>query len=1176
MNYQRTNILTGWAVWLVATIVYLLTIEPTASFWDCGEFIASAYKLEVGHPPGAPLFMLLGRLFAIMAPGYAALSINVLSALASSFTILFLFWSITHFAKKLADKAGPMTKGSLIAVMGSGIVGGLAYTFSDSFWFSAVEGEVYALSSLFTAVVFWAILKWESEPETKNEARWIIFIAYMMGLSIGVHLLNLLAIPAMAFVYYFKKHEFSWKGFIITGAVGVGILGFVQYGIVQGFIKMAASFELFFINQLSLPFNFGLVTYALLIVGIIAGGLWYAHKKHWVGLHTIVLSFMVILIGYSTFAMIVIRSYANPPMDENNPEHVFAMLAYLNREQYGNRPLLFGEYFTTPTDLQKPYTDGPKVWMKSYSVKEEKNGKINRIASFRNRFQADKMVSESADRKFFIKEEYIETGEKKASVPNYRPEYSGVFPRMYSSQADHVQEYKIWSDYQGYVSNPRNREKIENMEANRSKYENDLYTFNYFMNDPGTDADTRKMARERFDKTLSLLESVYKAQKPTYGEDFRYFTSYQMGWMYFRYFMWNYAGKQNDNQGHGDILNGNWLSGVDWVDQERLGNRSQLSETALSNKAYNRFYFLPLLLGVIGIFLQLLKAPKDLTVTGLLFLMTGVAIVIYLNQYPNQPRERDYAYAGSFYAFAIWIGLGVYALYHAFKSFVWKDFLMMAGGIFATGSVLYLIEAATSGDHGFSYAIFFMGVLTAGAFAVMTALKGQHEVVGASLAFLICLPAPVVMAYDGWDDHSRAKRRTAVDFAKNYLDTLAPNAIIFTNGDNDTFPLWYAQEVEDYRTDVRVVNLSLLNTDWYIDQMKRKAYESNPVPFAIDEVKYRQGTRDVVILDAAEDPGFYMNLHEAMAFVVDDKNKRAIGDNKEYSYFPSRNFALPVDTAAVLAMGIIRPEDRGRLQDTMRFSVNRSYILKSNLMVLDLLATNNWERPVYFAVTTGADAYMGLSDFFQLEGLAYRLLPVKQKKSKNPNILGGIASEIMYDNVMNKFQWGNMDYTEGRGIYLDENNRRMVTNFRLQMSNLAETLISEKKDSLAIAVLDKAIAMMPEKNAPYDRVLLPMIENYYKAGETEKAAALSDRLFELMESEIAYFSSLEPKHALAVAEEFAINVQVCGNLEQFGRYYDAGSEHTAQMKERFEQVVKDFEDQEEEINQILRRTRGRF
>jgi len=1178
MNYQRINVITGWAVWLAATIVYLMTIEPTSAFWDCGEFIASAYKLEVGHPPGAPLFMLLGRLFAMgVSPENAALSINFLSALASSFTILFLFWSITHFAKKVADQSGDITKGAVLAIMGSGVVGALAYAFSDSFWFSAIEGEVYALSSLFTAVVFWAILKWENETESKNQARWIIFIAYMMGLSIGVHLLNLLAIPAIVFIYYFKKFKFSWRGFLLAGTIGVAILGFVQYGIIQGFIKLAASFELFFINTMGMPFNTGVILYAVLVIGLIAYGLYYSKKKNWFAVNTAVLSFMVILIGYSTFATIVVRSYANPPMDENNPENIFALLAYLNREQYGNRPLLHGEYFMTPTDLSQANTDGPAVWMKSFSVKEERNGKTNRKASFRTRFEADKMAAENPGQKLLVVEEYIETGEKKASVPNYREEYCGYFPRMYSSQADHVQEYKVWSNYKDYMT-PKGREKLEKMEAKRAKYENDLYSLNYYMNNSES-AEIRAKATEEFDRTLVNLDVLYKNLKPTAGEDLSYFASYQLGWMYWRYFMWNYAGRQNDNQGHGDIADGNWLSGVDWVDQERLGNRSQLSETALGNKALNKFLFLPLLLGLIGIFFQLLRAPKDLTVVGLLFFMTGIAIVIYLNQYPNQPRERDYAYAGSFYAFAIWIGLAVYAIYHAAMHMNWRETGILVGSAVGLSAVLYLLETVAGSDHSFSYAMFWMSALASGAFLLAKAARigGLPDLAVAALSFLMCLSAPGIMAMEGYDDHNRAKRKTAVDFAKNYLDTLAQDAIIFTNGDNDTFPLWYAQEVEGYRTDVRVVNLSLLNTDWYIDQMKRKAYESNPVPFSINEVKYRQGTRDVVIMDQLEDAEAYMDLRAAMEVALDDSQLRTVGDARTYSFFPANRFSLPVDSAKVLANGTVRPQDAALIADTILFEVNRSYILKSNLMVLDLLMTNNWERPVYFAVTTGEDTYMGLSDYFQLEGLAYRLVPVKQKKSKNPNILGGIATDIMYNNVMNEFRWGNMDMTEGAGIYLDENNRRMVTNFRLQMSNLAETLILEEKDSLAIAVLDKAIAVMPEKNAPYDRVLLPMIENYYKAGQPEKATKLSERLFELMESELNYFNSLEPKHAMNVLEPMSIHVQVCGNLEQFARFYDGGSEHATSLTERFDRMLQDFEEKNQEIEgQGRRRNKAQF
>ncbi len=1174
MKFEKINIITGWVVFLIASIIYLLTIEPTSSFWDCGEFIASAYKLEVGHPPGAPFFMLLARLFMIFIPASsAALAVNALSAMCSSFTILFLFWSITHKAKKIAGSESELSRGKIFAIMASGVVGGLAYTFSDSFWFSAVEGEVYAMSSLFTAVVFWAILKWETLANRKGELRWIILIAYLMGLSIGVHLLNLLAIPAIAFVYYFRKYEVSRKGLITTGVISVAILGLIQGIIIPYSVNLAGKFELLFVNDFGLPFNSGVITYAIILVIGIAALLYWTAKKRYFTANTLVVGVMMLLIGYSTFAMIVIRSSANPPMDENNPENLFALLSYLNREQYGDRPLLYGQYFNTPTDAEQPYKDGKDVWVKSFSIR--KGTKL--VKSYRSEYDAIKYM-ESAGAGHEMVEEYIESGEKKGSVPNYNSELSAIFPRMYSSQASHIPEYKKWSDYKGWMSSNRERENAKKLEAKRKEYEDKLQQYAYFAENH-EDPSVRDKARDEYIRTEKLMDNLYVNLRPTASEDMRFFFSYQVGWMYWRYFMWNYAGKQNDIQGHGDILDGNWLSGVDFIDAERLGNRDKLSETQLNNKGLNHFYFLPLLLGIFGIILQFLKAPKDFVVVALLFVLTGFAIVVYLNQYPLQPRERDYAYVGSFYAFAFWIGLGVYALFEAAKSLSTKGLAKIAGISLGVSAVLYLMETMMNDDHSFSLALFFMSFVGLIALGLMQLLSksGTGDMPKAAIAGILCLTVPLLMAAEGWDDHTRAKRRTAVDFAKNYLDSLDPNAILFTNGDNDTFPLWYAQEVEGYRTDVRIVNLSLLNTDWYIDQMKRQAYDSAPVPISMEEPKYRQGTRDIVIIDGSRNrTDAYIDINMALDVCLDDSKLTKVGDGKSYNFFPTSKFSIPVDSAKVVNNGTVRPKDQSKILKSIDWEVNRSYLLKNNLVVMDLLATNNWDRPIYFAVTTGPEAYIGLEPYFQLEGLAYRLVPVKHEKNKNPNVTGGIAEDIMFDNVMNKFQWGNMDYVEGLGIYMDENNRRMTTNLRLQMSNLAEKLADIKEDEKAIQVLDKAIEVMPEKNVPYDRVMLPLIEQYYELGEKEKGQKLLERLFALMESDLEYFYSLEPRNAAQVFDEFSIKLSVNGRLEQVLNFYEPDSELAKEISKKFEDLYSRFETKDEEIKRRTKTSPGEF
>ncbi len=1297
MQYARLNVLTGWAVWLVATVVYLLTIEPTASFWDCGEFIASAYKLEVGHPPGAPFFMLLARLLMIfMSPETAAVAANSLSALSSSFTILFLFWSITHLAKRFAvgrDGAGEPTMAQTLAILGSGAVGALAYTFSDSFWFSAVEGEVYALSSLFTALVFWAILKWENEADEPGNARWLVLIAYLMGLSIGVHLLNLLAIPAIALVYYFRKFPFSWKGLALTGVVAIGLLGFVQEGVIKGVVQLAGAFELAAVNSFGLPFSMGALVYAVLLIAAIAGLLFWTRSKEWAIAHTFVLGFAMVLIGYSTFAVIVIRSAANPPMDENNPENIFALLSYLNREQYGDRPLLSGQYWGTPTDLDNPYEDGKPTWVKSFSIYESRGPLESRKKSFRSQGAAERYLAtaENASR-MSIRQEYVDSGEKRGTRPNYDDRYTMFMPRMYSSTASHIREYKTWSNYKGHneavgytsplvdgpmtkaqfeqhinkdilsagmapaelkrtmnalfsaynlrfntdfdvqekdqllVRNPetgqmnlaplndpdmvrnlvpfivsvlesglqRGQAHVDRLEAEKAQLEAQIRQATQRANQTGSAEDVRmvRQLQGSLDRTLDALQ-------PSQAENLQFFTDYQVGWMYFRYFLWNFAGRQNDEQGHGDFLQGNWLSGLDFVDEERLGNRSNLSADMQANRGLNKFFYLPLLLGLIGAVFQLVKDPRQFGVVGLLFLMTGLAIVVYLNQYPLQPRERDYAYVGSFYAFAIWIGLGVYALFDAAMSITTKQLGTIVGATTVAGLVLLGVEKMSGGGHALSYSVLFLAGVTSVLFALAFALKTINlgENGRATLFVLLGLVVPCVMAADGWDDHSRARRRTGVDFAKNYLDSLAPNAILFTNGDNDTFPLWYVQEVEGYRTDVRICNLSLLNTDWYIDQMKRKAYESDPLPIRMDEEKYRQGTRDIVLLDRPADRQRpYVNVREAMAVALDDEQFKDYGGGKRYDFFPSNSFKLPVDSARVVDLGIVNPEDAGKIVDFVKWTITdergnpKGYILKNHFAVMDLLANNNWERPVYFAVTTGPDSYLGLQDYFRLEGLAYRLVPIKYPNTDNPNAIGGVATDLMYNNIMENWGWGGMDNTE-EGIYMDENNRRMVTNIRLQMSNLAEALINEGKGEAALEVLEKVIDVTPEKNVPLTRVMLPIQESlamlatadtmkspFGADGSPEMQARAADRLrnltlamFEQQESEIDYYLSLEPGFYSAIRGEKDIALQVADRLQRITTFYLPGDETLEILSTRLDSLRSRVEEKERAIVDL-----GRF
>jgi hypothetical protein len=970
-EFRRINNLAGWTVFLIATATYLLTIEPTTSFWDCGEFIASAYKLEVGHPPGAPLFMITAKVFSLLSGGdvtKVAMMINAMSALASSFTILFLFWTITYFAKKLVDpQADGYTLGNTIGIIGSGAVGALAYTFSDTFWFSAVEGEVYALSSLFTALVFWAILKWEPVSDQKHANKWLILIAYLMGLSIGVHLLNLLAIPAIVFVYYFKKYQTTRIGIIYASIVSIVILGAVMYGVIPGVVKIASWFELLFVNNFGMPFKSGVIIYFIILFTAIIAGIYYTQKKGHVLANTIIISVMVMIIGYSSYTAIVIRAIADTPMNENNPNNVFSLLSYLNREQYGNRPLIYGQYFNADIVDEKPvYT-----YM-------QKDGKY------------EKILTTNPDYK-------------------YDPKFSTIFPRMYSHQQSHITAYQSWAGI------------------------------------------------------------IDKTKKPGFLQNLSFFFGYQVNHMYFRYFMWNFAGRQNDEQGHGSSLKGNWISGIPFFDAIRLGSQDNLPESISKSKSNNKYYMLPLLLGIIGMFFLYMEKPKQFVIVLLLFIFTGLAIVVYLNQTPYQPRERDYAYAGSFYAFAIWIGLGVLALS------TWLNRL-------------------------------------------------KSPVLVSSFSVLLCLIlVPGIMAKENRDDHDRSGRYTARDMAKNYLGSCAPGAILFTYGDNDTFPLWYAQEVEGYRTDVRVVNLSLLGTDWYIDQMKKKAYESQPVPFSFSSDKYRQGIRDIVpVLDRFNDT---ILLKEVMEFVASDDPKTKVetqgGDFLDF--VPAVNVSIPVDKQNVISNGTIKPELADSIAKSINFKIGGRYLTKSSMMVHDLLANFNWERPIYFAVSIGTENYMNLQDYFRLEGFAYRLVPIKTTDTLGN--IGYVDTDILYENLMNKFTWGRMNEPD---VLIDNHNLRVFSMMKLReiFFRLADALIVENKTEKAIQVLDKIVTLTPHEQVPYDYNMIMIAEGYYRAGQNEKANQIVSKISEIYGNDLNYYLSLKGRNARFTSYETKIAISV--------------------------------------------------
>jgi hypothetical protein len=1012
-NYRFINNITGWVIFTVAAVTYLLTLEPTASLWDCGEFIASAFKLEVGHPPGNPVFMVMARFFTLFAGGNVsnvAVTVNAMSGLVSAFTILFLFWTITHLARKiLLTDEKHFTTGRLIAVMAAGAVGALAYTFSDSFWFSAVEGEVYATSSLFTACVFWAILKWEDVSDEPYADRWLILIAFLMGLSIGVHLLNLLALPAIVLVYYFKKFEFSWRGFLFSLGTSIVLLALLMFGIMPGVVTISSKFDQFFVNTLSLPPNSGMTFHiillavlfilsvrfsfsssnatknalfaisALFFVGIwiisdsailnilvlslISGLVWYLSRKSRTILNTSMTAIMVIMIGYSSNAIIVIRSNADTPLNENNPSNPFNLLYFLNREQYGQRPLFRGAYYNAPvTD----YKDGkPK-----YALEKGK---------------------------------YIITGKNLERV--YDPRFITLFPRMWSDQDDHVEVYEQWGGVKGTPISV-------------------------------TDQSGEKRIIKR----------------PTFGENMRYMFKYQFGYLYFRYFMWNFSGKQNDTQGTGGSVNGNWITGIKFLDEPRVGT-SDLPGDMKSDTSRNRYFLLPFLLGIAGMFYHLNRDNRNWGIILLLFVMTGIAIVVYLNQYPNQPRERDYAYAASFYFFTVWIGLGVLALFD-------------------------LLSKATT------------------------------EKIAAPVAGVLCfLAVPVLMGSENWDDHDRSGRYLARDVAKNYLNSCAPDAILFTNGDNDTFPLWYAQEVEGTRTDIRVCNLMLLNTDWYINQMKNRAYESAPLPVTLPVKKYYDGINNqVFIVEKTKDP---VEISTIIDWVNSDNKgtKVQVSANEVLDVIPSKTIRIPVDAAKVLASGTVKPEDADKIVPYIDIKLKGNSILKSQLIVLDILAHNNWERPVYFVTGYHNDAF-GLEEYFQLEGLAFRLVPIKSQ-NKNWIEYGRIDSDILYENMIKKFAWGGANDPD---VNIDYNHKRtiIVIKARLNHARLAKSLVAEGKNEKAIEVLDHCMNVLPLNKVTYDPYMADIIEAYFASGATEKAVEMTNAFCVYYYSILEYYLKQRP------------------------------------------------------------------
>ena len=1069
-QFRLVDNVLGWLAFLIAAFVYCSTIEPTASFWDCPEFITTGYRLEVGHPPGAPFFMLTANLFSQLTsdPTQVAKMVNIMSALLSATCILFLFWSITHLVRRLlVDKFEDISLAKLVAIEASGLVGALIYTFSDTFWFSAVEGEVYAYSSAFTAVVFWLILKWEDHADEPHSDRWLVLIAYMTGLSIGVHLLNLLCVPAIGLVYYYRRFpNANLKGSLIALAISVVILAAVLYGVVPGIITVGGWFELFFVNSLGMPFNTGEIIYIFLLVAcviwavyetqtqkhsltvqniaflvavgmlgipfygygwsafiigiIVLAALWFVLKlsKDKLPLitarakNTALLCMLMLMIGYSTYALIVIRSSANPPMDQNSPEDIFTLGDYLGRDQYGQRPLFYGQAYTSQVALEVEGNMCKPVMTKGKPVYQRK----------------EKATPDEKDSYFVVR-----------TKDEYKYAQNMLFPRMYD--AGHASSYESWM---GGVD--------------------------------GYEVPYDRCGEPMMIKVPSQLDNI------------QFFLSYQCNWMYWRYFMWNFAGRQNDIQGNGELEHGNWLTGIPFIDNARLGDQDLLPDDLKENKGHNVFYCLPLLLGLLGLFWQAWYSRKrqvggktvddpvgirQFWVVFFLFFMTGLAIVLYLNQTPNQPRERDYAYAGSFYAFAIWCGMGVAAIINWLERKMKKENLILAG-----------------------------------------------------LVGLVCLVVPIQMASQTWDDHDRSGRYCCRDFGQNYLMTLQEkgNPIIFTNGDNDTFPLWYNQDTEGVRTDARVCNLSYLQTDWYIDQMVRPAYDSPSLPITWKRLEYCAGTNEYVQVD----PSLKSQVLELYRESPEEAKKQ-FGDEpfelknildhwvrstvKDFHVIPTDTVYVTIDKEAVKRSGMMMASDS--IPDKMVISLKgKGALYKGDLMMLELIANSNWDRPIYVATTVGQENYMNLGENFVQEGLANRITPFHTHDTNSRGDLvpvKGVANfdtEKVYDNVMNKYKYGNV---KQEGIYLDETVTRMCYTHRRLLATLAVSLIDEGKTDQAKKVLEKCEQELPASNVPHDYAggSLDLARAYSLTGQKQKAQQLVDQLWKKSQQYLMWYCSLD-------------------------------------------------------------------
>jgi hypothetical protein len=999
-SFSPLNLAMGWGLFVVATTVYLLTLEPTASWWDCGERIACSFKLQIMHPPGAPLYQMIARMFSLLAMGDAsrvAYWINTMSATAGGLSVMFLFWSIVMLGHRVLNTQPDAKSAGTWVVWGAGIVGSLTLAFSDSFWFTAVEAEVYVTSFFLTALVFWSVLKWESQADEPHSMRWLVLIAFIIGLSIGVHLLNLLAIPSIAFIYYFKRYQVTPKGLLATALISVAILFLIMNVIVPGVVQMETRFELMFVNSFGLPFNSGTLVYFTLMTALIVWGLYYTHQKGKVVLNTALLALTFILIGYSSFFMIVIRANVDPPQNMNNPSGSMTMLSYLGREQYGAWPLLYGAYFNAPLNPDNPYKDGKPVYRRD----------------------------ENAGR-------YVIVDERKESEPNYDPRFETIFPRMWSNQRQaHIDAYKTWGSVKG-----------------------------------------TPIQVTRLDGTREVLH------KPSFAENLRFFFSYQLSHMYVRYFMWNFVGRQNNVEGHGSIQDGNWISGLNFFDSWRVGDQNNLPP-GMQNPAQNKFYFLPFILGIIGLIFQWKRHYKDTVVVAFLFLMTGIAIIVYLNQTPFQPRERDYSYAASFWAFSIWVGLGVIALWELVRQ------------------------------------------------------KLDPKISAMLVTTVSLILVPGIMAKEGWNDHDRSNKYITRDFAHNYLIGCDPEAVLITFGDNDTFSLWYIQDVEDVRTDVRVANHMLASGDWYVHQLARKVNDSPPLPFTITNEQYGRGANDVVYFWDRGLPD-HRELRELINFVANDADHTKITlGGRRMNYIPTKNIKMTIDREAVLANGIVPEHMAEQIENELTWEIGQNFIYRNDLMMLDFLATSNFTRPLYVTSPSGILDALNLDQYLHLEGFVYKLMPVKAAHYIRG--MGGVNVEATYDALMNKAKWGNIN---DPNVSIDRESMRNSMFPRQNFMRLAQALLDDNRIDSAVAVADRFIEVFPNEKFPYDRFTTPFTEVYYEAGLFEKGNEVIRTIASNYMADIAYYDAQRSSVRAVYAEDREIAIIMLQRMAMSARVYE--------------------------------------